>query len=306
MKIVRIGTRASKLALWQAYFVAEELQKVGLETEIVKIETKGDKILNRALSKIGSKGLFTEELEIALREQKIDLAVHSAKDMPASLPEDLPILTFTKRETVNDVVVSFDPEKQLNKDANFIIGTSSVRRTALLKYYYPNIEIVDMRGNLQTRMQKLKDKYCDALLLAYAGVHRMEYEEFVTTHLPVETFTPAVGQGSLAIQISQAMDTNLKQLSRKALEDQTAILALTTERSFLKTLEGGCSIPAFGLATVVENSITFNGGVIDVDGKEIVRFTKTASLEEASQLGTRIANKVLENGGEEILTKIKT
>ena len=306
MKVIRIGTRASKLALWQAYHVAGELQKVGLDTEIVKIETKGDKILSQALSKIGGKGLFTEELETALREKAIDIAVHSAKDMPASLPEDLPILAFTKREAVNDVIVSLNSNKILDENADFVVGTSSVRRTALLKHYYPKVSIVDMRGNLQTRMKKLENKHCDVLLLAYAGVHRMGYDSFVTTHLPPEIFTPAVGQGSLAIQVSSSMEKPLQEKCSQALSDEAATLTLTTERSFLQTLEGGCSIPAFGLASIHKNEVTFNAGVISLDGCKIIRHQESAPIDKGYELGEKVASKILHNGGKEILATIKS
>ncbi|TAE98921.1 MAG: hydroxymethylbilane synthase, partial [Runella slithyformis] len=211
---IKIGTRGSKLALWQAYYVQEKLENGGLSTEIVLIDTKGDQILDRSLSKIGSKGVFTQELEDQLRDGRIDIAVHSAKDLQSELDNDLELIAFTEREKANDVLVSFKKESNLNNPTTQIstltIGTSSTRRVALLKHFYPHVKTVDMRGNLQTRLRKLEEGQCDALLLAYAGVHRMEYDSLITEHLSLSQFTPAVGQGSVAIECCQNMEAAKK------------------------------------------------------------------------------------------------
>ena len=208
---IKIGTRGSKLALWQAYYVEKLLQAGGLSTEIVIIETKGDKILDRALSKIGSKGIFTEELEEQLRSGGIDVAVHSAKDLQSDLGEEFEILAFTERERVNDVLVSHNTALTLSQGGSFVIGTSSTRRVALLKYFYPHLKTVDMRGNLQTRLRKLEEGHCDALLLAYAGVHRMGYDDRIAEFLSLEEFIPAVGQGSVAIECAVSLDPEKKE-----------------------------------------------------------------------------------------------
>ncbi len=302
---LRIGTRGSKLALWQAHYVAEKLHAAGATTEIVTIETKGDKILDQALSKIGGKGLFTEELEEGLRHGEIDLAVHSAKDMPATLPEDLPIIAFTEREAMHDVLVSLQPNHSLESQPTLTIGTSSVRRTALLRHFFPQCHIVNLRGNLQTRMRKLEDGHCDALMLAYAGVHRMEYAQHITMEFPTQTFTPAVGQGSLAIQVANTLNPSLKALCINTLKHPTAHTALTTERAFLKTLQGGCSIPAFGLAEVKGQQIHFTAGVISLNGSSLIRKAGVAALSDAEPLGNRIAQDVLDAGGAEILAEIR-
>ncbi len=207
---IKIGTRGSKLALWQAYYIENLLQKGGIETEIVIIETKGDKILDRSLSKIGSKGVFTQELEDQLRSGVIDIAVHSAKDLQSELDSDFEIIAFTEREHANDVLVSHNSNLSLTSGESFTVGTSSTRRIAMIRHFYPHIKTVDMRGNLQTRLRKLEEGHCDALLLAYAGVHRMEYDDKIAEHLSLDEFTPAVGQGSVAVECTVLLSVEKK------------------------------------------------------------------------------------------------
>src|SRR6476620_10103007 len=218
-KPIRIGTRGSKLALWQAYHVEEMLQAAGLQTEIVIITTKGDKILDRSLAKIGSKGVFTEELEDSLRDGSIDLAVHSAKDVQSVLSDDLELLAFMERENPADVVLSFDPEFSLDRE-NIVVGTSSTRRKALLKRFYPHAKTVEARGNLQTRLQKLEEKQFDGMLLAYAGVHRMDYLKWVTQTLSLDKFIPAVGQGSVAIESAKNLEPARKEKLKSVLNHE--------------------------------------------------------------------------------------
>jgi hydroxymethylbilane synthase len=213
MQTIKLGTRGSKLALWQAYFVKETLEAGGLPVEIVIIETKGDQILDRSLSKIGSKGVFTEELEEKLLSGEIHIAQHSAKDLQSDLGENFEIIAFSEREKVNDVLISFDKSLTLESGQPFVVGTSSTRRVAMLKHFYPHIKTVDMRGNLQTRMGKLESGVCDALLLAFAGVHRMGYEEHIAQLITTDTFTPAVGQGSVAIECAVNLDADIKEKS---------------------------------------------------------------------------------------------
>src|SRR6476620_696630 len=250
-KPIRIGTRGSKLALWQAYHVEEKLQAAGLQTEIVIITTKGDKILDRSLAKIGSKGVFTEELEDSLRDGSIDMAVHSAKDVQSVLADEFELLAFMERENPSDVVLSFDPNFSLDKEG-IVVGTSSTRRKALLKKFYPHVQTVEARGNLQTRLQKLEEKQFDALLLAYAGVHRMDYGKWVTEVLSLDKFIPAVGQGSVAIETAKNLEPAKKETLKKILDHKETAVCLKTERAFLRTMEGGCSIPSFALASYHE------------------------------------------------------
>src|SRR5688500_8955590 len=186
-KIFRIGTRGSKLALWQAEYVASLIQPSGYQTEIVAIETRGDKIQNVSIAKIGSKGVFTEEIEEKLLDGSIDIAVHSAKDLSSELNDELELIAFTERELPNDVLISPNKNIILTKD-KIKVGTSSTRRVAFLRHFYPNVEPVTVRGNLQTRLSKLNAGECDALLLAYAGVHRMGLDNLIVEKIETSYF----------------------------------------------------------------------------------------------------------------------
>ncbi|MBX2840595.1 MAG: hydroxymethylbilane synthase [Flammeovirgaceae bacterium] len=301
---IKIGTRGSKLALWQAYYIEDLLKNKGIETEVVTIATKGDKILDRALSKVGGKGVFTEELEAQLTNKKIDIAVHSAKDLQSDLGPDFKIIAFTERELVHDVIVSYD--KNCLGKSNPVLGTSSVRRTAMVKHYFPNYKTVNMRGNLQTRLKKLKEGQCDALILAFAGVHRMEYDNLIIQELNTKEFTPPVGQGSVAIEVSTSINSSLEQKIRDAINHKPSEDCLLAERAFLKRLEGGCSIPAFGNAVLSDNTLTLTGGIISPDGTQLVKEVITGDIENAETIGTSLANTVFEKGGREILEELKS
>jgi hydroxymethylbilane synthase len=303
---VKIGTRGSKLALWQAEHVAARLKEVGVGSEIIIIDTKGDQILNQSLSEIGSKGLFTEELEEQLFDGRIDIAVHSAKDLQTHLKEGLYVLAITEREQVNDVLVSRKSIDLNEINQPLIIGTSSTRRRAFLRHYFPNIHMVDMRGNLQTRIRKMDEGVCDALLLAYAGVHRMGYHDMIVHTFPEEQFTPAVGQGTLAIEAANRLSNEMISKIREALNHTETEICVQAERSFLKTMEGGCSVPVFALATNKGgDTFELNAGIVSLDGKQLIRksiiFTKNTN--ELS--GTQLANELLASGAKEILYEIK-
>lgn len=303
---IRIGTRGSKLALWQAYYVRDRLEANGLETEIVTIETKGDKQLNVAISKIGSKGVFTEEIEAQLREGNIDIAVHSAKDMQSELPEGFELIAFTEREDVHDVLVSHKQDLTFDASQPITIGTSSTRRVAMLKHYYPKMRTVDIRGNLQTRIRKLEDGLCDAILLAYAGVHRMEYDSMIRHKMPLHEFTPAVGQGSVAIEVSTSLEQDKKEALRNSLNHAETEKRLLAERAYLRKLQGGCSIPVFGLAHLENGRITLEGGIVSLEGDEIIRKKVSGPAANADALGTQLGTEVLAAGGDRILQKIKS
>jgi hydroxymethylbilane synthase len=306
---IKIGTRGSKLALWQAYYIEEKLKAQNIDTQIVIIETKGDKILDRALSKIGSKGVFTEELEDQLRSGEIDIAVHSAKDLQSELADDLEIIAFTAREKVADVLVSFNQKLSLNSGENFIVGTSSTRRVAMLRHYYPHIKVVDMRGNLQTRLRKLEEGQCDALLLAYAGVHRMKYDNLIAQELSTSQFTPPVGQGCVAIEAAKNLSEDKALIIRQLLNDEISEKCLIAERAYLRKLQGGCSIPSFGWCVAEEKNgiLTLNmtAGIISLNGQKIVRKELSKPANEAQELGELLATEVLENGGAGILAEIR-
>ncbi|MBW8051997.1 MAG: hydroxymethylbilane synthase [Cytophagales bacterium] len=305
-KTIKIGTRGSKLALWQASYVADKLKAGGLNTEIITIETKGDKILNKTIAKIGNKGVFTEELEEKLKDGKIDIAVHSAKDMLSGLDDELEIIAFTEREMVNDVLVSYDKSISLqDRTRNITIGTSAVRRIAMLKHYFPHVRIINIRGNLQTRFEKLENGHCDALILAYAGVHRMGYKDYIVEKLPDDTFTPAVGQGALAIEAARSLDYDTRQTIKAFTNHAETEYCLIAERSFLKTIEGGCSVPVFALAKLSDNYLTISGGIISLDGKELIKEQTSGSIKNCEETGKMLANKVLGKGGGRIIEEIK-
>lgn len=301
---IRIGTRGSKLALWQANYVAELIRPSGYRTEIVPIETRGDKILNVSIAKIGSKGVFTEEIEDKLLEGNIDIAVHSAKDLSSTLPDELEIIAFTEREVVNDVVVSTIKNFSL-EDENITIGTSSTRRVAFIKHFYPAANTVSIRGNLQTRLAKLEAGECDALILAYAGVHRMGYDSLITEQIETSYFVPPVGQGSIAIECHKKLSFEKKEIIQRWVNDVSTEDCIRTERAFLKTLEGGCSIPSFGYAWLEGGMVTLKAGIISLDGQEVIKIKRSAPVDDGKDLGKSIANEVLAKGGDRILSEIR-
>ncbi len=292
--------------MWQTETVARMLADAGFTTEIITMETKGDKILDTSIAKIGSKGVFTEELEEKLAEGVIDIAVHSAKDMPSSLPEGFSLIAFTEREKANDVLLSRNSKLSLDDPAQKIrVGTSSVRRVALLKHYYPHVETVDMRGNLQTRVKKLDSGVCDALMLAYAGVKRMEYDEMIVKTFPDTDFVPPVGQGSIAIEAAATLPDDKREKIRTCLNNKESETCLLAERAYLKTLEGGCSIPAFALAKLQGDMLTLSGGLVSLDGQTDIRRTVTDTPSKAEQLGEEVGRYILDNGGQELLAEIR-
>ncbi|MFM2401393.1 MAG: Hydroxymethylbilane synthase, partial [Bacteroidota bacterium] len=287
------------------------LEKEGLTYEIVAISTKGDQILDRSLSKIGSKGVFTEELETMLRAGEIDIAQHSAKDLPSHLPEELELIAFTERESAEDVVLSLDPSKTLASSESLRIGTSSTRRRAFLSHFYPQHTAVEMRGNLQTRLEKLKNTRleklkngdCDAMLLAYAGVHRMEMESYITQHLDINQFVPAVGQGSVAIQCAVSLNEDVKSLVRKACNHPETEAKLLTERHLLAHLEGGCSVPVYGHAVLKGDKIALHAGVLSLDGVENIYHSAQGS--DPALLGKEVAMELIHLGAHQLLRKIR-
>jgi hydroxymethylbilane synthase len=301
MEKIRIGTRKSKLALWQAEWVAQTLNEGGLQTELVLMETIGDKVLDVSISKIGSKGVFTEELEEKLANGEIDIAVHSAKDMQSSLEAGFELIAFSEREVVNDVIVS---DKSIDLTKEVVLGTSSTRRIATLKHFYPNVKTVEVRGNLQTRIEKMRSGICDGLLLAYAGVHRMGYDDMIQHKLSLDEFTPAVGQGSIAIESHISLSKDKKERIRQLLNHPETETRLLAERAFLKKLEGGCSIPVFALAQDEGNQVVIVGGIVSLDGK--TRIVKEAKGIHPETVGNELAEKLLAAGGDQILKDIKS
>lgn len=300
MKPIRIATRKSKLALWQANWVKQRLQESGLSAELIGIETIGDKQLDTAISKIGSKGVFTQDLEDQLAQGAVDIAVHSAKDLASSLPGGFEIIAYGPREHVVDVLVS---SKEISLDQPLIVGTSSTRRVAQLAKYFSHFKTIAVRGNLQTRITKLNQGACDALLLAKAGVERMELSYMIKHEFPLDQLTPAVGQGCIAIETHSSLSAKIRGLVREALNDPKTERVLMAERSFLKTLEGGCSIPVFAYGELKENNVHLIGGILSLDGHQFI--SKKGTGENEEELGRQIANDVLTSGGDLILAEIK-
>lgn len=304
--IIKIISRKSKLAMWQTETIADLLKRRGLNTEITKMETTGDKILDRSIAKIGSKGVFTEELEEMLAGGHADIAIHSAKDMQSHLPEGFELIAFSEREKVNDVLLSHDRAMNLDDSSRKIrIGTSSVRRVAFLSHFYPHVETVEMRGNLQTRIRKMEDGVCDALMLAYAGVKRMQYEDMIVKLFPETEFIPPVGQGCIAIEASTSLSGEKKEQIRQCINDSESETCLLAERAFLRKLEGGCSIPAFALARIEGDTLSLDGGLAAVDGSQVLRNQQTGHRASAEQLGEMLGDYILENGGREMLAEIR-
>ena len=240
---VRIGTRGSKLALYQAFRVKEELeaQFPAKNLEIVIIKTKGDKILDVALSKIGDKGLFTKELEVALFANEIDMAVHSLKDLPTTFPEGTKLGAVLKRGETRDAFVSVDGRKLHEMTAEDVVATSSLRRKAQLLKKYPTLKIVDIRGNVNTRIRKMQEGYCSAMVMAAAGLQRLDMGEHITEIIDLDEMIPACGQGAIAIEIKDN-DPDIENII-SAINDRETLITTNAERAFLKTLEGGCQIP---------------------------------------------------------------
>ncbi len=298
---VKIGTRKSKLALWQANFVKDFLERHhGIEVELVKITTKGDKMLDSPLAKIGGKGLFVKEIEEALLRGDIDLAVHSLKDVPMALPEGLKLGAITRRESPYDVLLSRENLTLEELPAGAKVGTSSLRRQVQLKRLRGDLKVEVLRGNVDTRVRKLKEGIYDAIILAHAGVKRMGYEGEITQIL--EDFIPAVGQGSLAIEIREG-DSDIERLI-EGLNHRESYISALCERAFLRELEGGCQVPIGAFARVKGERINLRGFLADLEGSRFIEGEVQGSIRDAQEIGKRLAQDILVKGGREILKEI--
>lgn len=302
---LRIGTRGSKLALWQTHYVAEKLRAGNIDTEVIVISTRGDIRQDVAIAEIGTKGVFTEEIEAQLQQGTIDLAVHSAKDLQSSLPEDFEIVAFTEREQVPDVLVSQQSDIDLSRGEPVTIGTSSARRKALLLHHFPHVKTVEMRGNLQTRIAKMEAGQCDALMLAFAGVHRMGYDASVVYRFSVEQMVPAVGQGSVAIEALSSLEPAKKEAIRQLVNHTETEYQLKAERAYLRTLRGGCSVPVFALATLRGEELRLRGGVVSLDGRTLLVDEARGTVHHPERAGEVLAEKITARGGEQILQEIR-
>jgi len=303
-KQLRIGTRGSQLALWQANWVKEKLVRKNsdLDIEIVRIRTTGDKILDVPLAKVGGKGLFVKEIETALLDNSVDLAVHSMKDVPTLLPEGLEIAAVTERKDPRDVIISREGKTLAQLPEGARIGTSSLRRQAQLSGYRPDLVMEPLRGNINTRLQKLRDGQYDAIVLAYAGVKRLGWEGEVTQILDTDIMLPAIGQGALGIE-SREDDPGTLELILFLNHPETSI-CVRAERAFLRRLEGGCQVPIAAYATVDNSTVTLTGLVAGLDGEKRIRMELRSDEASAEEAGLELAEQVLDSGGREILEEI--
>ncbi len=305
-KTIRIGTRGSQLALYQAKKVKTTLENQfpELQVELEIIKTKGDKILDVALSKIGDKGLFTKEIENALLDRTVDLAVHSLKDLPTSLPEGLKLGAVLERGEFRDALVSKNGKTLAELGAGDIVATSSLRRIAGLLNINNQITIKDIRGNVNSRLQKMEDGYCDAMIMASAGLQRLELGKYITEIIDPEVIMPAVSQGAIAIEIridDLEIETLINQINHTETWD-----AIIAERTFLFELQGGCQVPLGCYSQVANGILTLSGFVASVDGKQYIRETVSGDIKMGSNLGMELAEKMKKKGATEILNKIKS
>lgn len=301
---ITIGTRGSQLAVWQAHWVKSRIEKhyPGLEVAITIISTKGDRVLDVSLPKLGEqgKGLFTKELEDAIFEHRVDLAVHSLKDLPTELPNGLGIGAICEREDVRDALVARAPIKSVSElPERSIIGTSSLRRQAQLLRARPDLVIEPVRGNVDTRLRKLDEGSFDAIVLAAAGLHRLGHVNRITEHLSEDFMLPAVGQGALAIE-TRADDGVVNEIVN-SLDHEATRLACRAERAFLKGLGGGCLVPIAAHATIEGGLIDMTGLVASPDGSEAVRDRQTGPASDAEAIGQRLADELLSRGADRIL-----
>jgi len=301
---LRIGTRGSQLALFQANWVKDQLVQThpDLKITLIKIKTTGDKIQDAPLAKIGGKGLFVKEIEEALLQKKIDLAVHSIKDVPTEFPKGLHLPVITKREDPRDVFISKDGRTLKDLPPGAKIGTSSLRRQAQLLHFRSDFELIPLRGNLNTRLKKLKTLNLDAIVLALAGVKRLGLEERITEIIPTDISLPAIGQGALGIETR--MDDKKVEGQIRFLNDRDSSIAVTAERAFLKKLEGGCQVPIAAYARTFGATLQIDGLVGTIDGRRLIRHHVEGPIEKAGSLGIELAEILLGKGAKEILDEV--
>ncbi|MCF8242924.1 MAG: hydroxymethylbilane synthase [Melioribacteraceae bacterium] len=303
-KIV-IGTRSSDLALWQSNFIKREIEKKNKNVivEIKHIKTKGDKIVDVALSKIGDKGLFTKELELELLRKNIDIAVHSLKDLQTEIPEGLKLAAITKRHAVEDVLIARKKGMTIDKlPIGGTVATGSLRRRSQLKHLRPDLNIVELRGNVPTRIQKFIDSDWDGIILARAGVERLKLKKHISSFIDKTVMLPAVGQGALGIEINA--ENKLVYEIVQSINDENTFIAATAERTFLKELEGGCQVPIGANAGVKSNGLYLDGFVGAVDGSLTFRKKIRGSKSNPVKLGKLLAKDMKKAGAKEVLDEI--
>lgn len=299
-----IGTRGSALALWQAHAVQGMLQSryPELDVRLEIIHTTGDKILDTPLSNIGDKGLFTKELEVALMDGRIHLAVHSLKDLPTKLPDGLTLAAVTERERPEDALIAPAGTTIETLPHGGTVATGSLRRQAQLLKLRPDLNVVDVRGNVPTRLQKYQTNGWDGMILAYAGLHRLGLGEHIAQIIPTEQMIPAVGQAALGLE-TRADDAATIQLLR-GIEHTATRICTNAERALLRKLEGGCQTPIAAHATLAGNQLTLNAMIASIDGSTIIADTIIGPSAEAEELGNQLADMLLQSGGKGVMERI--
>jgi len=300
-----IGSRGSDLALWQANFVKKEIERnnKNVSVEIKIIKTKGDKILGVALSKIGDKSLFTKELEVELLNKNIDIAVHSLKDLQTKIPDGLKLAAVSKRHSVEDVLIARKKGMTINKLAEgAIVGTGSLRRRSQLLHLRPDLKTAELRGNVPSRIEKFLSSNWDAIILARAGVERLKLQKYISSIISTDEMLPAVGQGALGIEIHET--NNLAEEILQTIHHENTYLAVLAERSFLRTLEGGCQVPIGAFAEVKSNGFYFDGLVGSLDGSLTFRSKVRGKKSDAEKIGMVIAREMLKAGAKKILEDV--
>ncbi|MCP4022753.1 MAG: hydroxymethylbilane synthase [Desulfobacteraceae bacterium] len=303
-KNIRIGTRGSQLALWQANYIRTRIETLfeGIEVDIVTIKTKGDRITDRPLAMVGGKGLFVKEIENALLEERVDLAVHSMKDMPGQLPEGLVIGAIPERENPFDVLLSKDNILLSDYKKGAKVGTSSLRRGSQMKHARPDLDIVSIRGNLDTRIRKLKAGEYDAIVLAAAGILRLGLKDEITEYLDESLMIPAVGQGALCIE-TRENDPAMAPILEKLDHGQTRV-CVSGERAFLRQIEGSCHIPVACFGKMENDQVFLTSLVASEDGQTLVKESILSPLNQVEKYGMVLADQLLEKGGKEILENL--
>jgi hydroxymethylbilane synthase len=301
---VIIGTRGSSLALWQANWVKSEIERANpeLEVSLLKIKTTGDKILDVPLAKVGGKGLFVKEIEEALMEGRVHLAVHSMKDVPTELPNGLHLRAITKREDPRDAVFSRTGERLFDLQKGAKIGTSSLRRQSQIRNKRPDFDIQHLRGNLDTRLKRLEEGRFDAIILAGAGAKRLGLERRITELLPIDVSLPAIGQGALGIETK--VDDNFINNLVAPFDHSETSCAVRAERALLRRLEGGCQVPIAAHGEIDRDTLKLTGLVASVDGRKIIKDRIIGSKSEAEALGKELAERLLSMGAWEILKEL--
>lgn len=304
-QVLRIGTRGSALALWQARHVAARLAALpgAPPTEIVEIHTQGDHVLDVPLSQVEGKAFFTKEIEEALLEGGVDLAVHSLKDLPTELPAGLALGAVLEREDPRDVLLTRDGTRFEDLPAGAVVGTSSLRRRALLARWRPDVELAELRGNVPTRVRKLDEGHYDAVVLAAAGVKRLGLEERISQYLPVDRVPPAVAQGAVAVEVRDGDARVLAVVER--LNHAATRAAATAERALLNTLEGGCQVPVGALAALAGDELALHATICSLDGARSVSGRRSGPAADAAAIGRALAHDLLGEGGDAILAAIR-